>query len=232
MSEHPTRESARAINDTIRYTVWAVYARVDELSDSTEALAELESWMDSLAAKDIDVRGMYDVSGMRPDADLMLWLHGPKAEDLQQALRDFRRIAAGEATELAWSIMALHRPAEFNKGHVPAFMMGKPAGEWLCVYPFNRSYEWYLLPEEERRRMLVEHGMKGRDYEQVLSNTVSTFALNDYEWVLALEAPQLHDLVDLFRTMRYPAARRHVRAETPFYTGRRVDAAGAIEVLA
>ena len=231
MSEHPTRESARVINDTIRYTVWAVYTRVDELSDSTEALAELESWMDSLAAKEIDVRGIYDVSGMRPDADLMLWLHGPKAEDLQQALRDFRRTAAGEATELAWSIMALHRPAEFNKGHVPAFMMGKPAGEWLCVYPFNRSYEWYLLPDEERRAMLVEHGMMGRDYGGILSNTVAAFALGDYEWILALKSDELHEIVDMMRHLRGSQARRHVREEIPFYTGRRIDAAGVVDLL-
>ena len=127
---------------------------------------------------------------------------------------------------------ALHRPAEFNKGHVPAYMAGKDPKGWLCIYPFNRSYEWYLLPEEERRDMLIEHGMKGRSYPGILSNTVSTFALNDFEWVLALESDELTDLVDLMRDMRYTNARRHVREEIPFYTGRRVDAPGAAEVLA
>ena len=80
--------------------------------------------------------------------------------------------------------------------------------------------------------MLIEHGMKGRSYPGILSNTVSTFALNDFEWVLALESDELTDLVDLMRDMRYTNARRHVREEIPFYTGRRVDAAGAAEVLA
>lgn len=31
--------------------------------------------------------------------------------------------------------------------------------------------------------------MKAIDFPQVLANTVATFGLNDYEWVLALEAP-------------------------------------------
>lgn len=79
--------------------------------------------------------------------------------------------------------------------------------------------------------MLTEHGMKGRDFENVLSNTVASFALGDYEWILALESPVLHDLVDMMRTMRYTEARRHVREEIPFYTGRRIDAAGAVDVL-
>ena len=92
---------------------------------------------------------------------------------------------------------------------------------YLCVYPFVRSYEWYLLPEEERRAMLTEHGMMARPYPDVRANTVSSFALGDYEWMLAFEADELHRIVDLMRALRAAAARRHTREEVPFYTGRR-----------
>ena len=53
----------------------------------------------------------------------------------------------------------MHRPAEFNKSHVPSFIAGEDPGDYICVYPFVRSYEWYLLPDEERRKMLADHGM-------------------------------------------------------------------------
>lgn len=79
--------------------------------------------------------------------------------------------------------------------------------------------------------MLREHGMAGREFPQVQANTVAAFALNDYEWMLALEADELHDLVDMMRDLRATKARLHVREEIPFYTGRLVDAAGAVEVL-
>ena len=48
----------------------------------------------------------------------------------------------------------------------------------MCVYPFVRSYDWYLLPDDERRQMLADHGRKGSEYHQVLSNTVASFALD------------------------------------------------------
>ena len=127
--------------------------------------------------------------------------------------------------------VGMHRPAEFNKGHVPAFMAGAPAQDWAVVYPFVRSHEWYLLPDADRRALLVEHGRMGREYERVLSNTVAAFALGDYEWILALEGPELHEIVDLMRHLRGSGARRHVRLETPFYPGRLVTAAEALDVL-
>ena len=110
-------------------------------------------------------------------------------------------------------------------GHVPAFLAGEPAGRWLCVYPFVRSYEWYLLPESERRELLAEHGQRGREYADVRANTVASFALGDYEWLLAFEAEELHRIVDLMRHLRGSGARRHVREEIPFYTGQRISPA-------
>ena len=69
--------------------------------------------------------------------------------------------------------------------------------------------------------MLTEHGMLARPYPDVRANTVSSFALGDYEWMLAFEADVLHRIVDLMRALRAAAARRHTREEVPFYTGRR-----------
>ena len=92
----------------------------------------------------------------------------------------------------------------------------------MCVYPFVRSLDWYLLPDEERRKMLADHGMAARGYQDVRANTVPAFALGDYEWILAFEGPELHRIVDLMWKLRYTEARRHVREETPFFTGPRV----------
>ena len=69
--------------------------------------------------------------------------------------------------------------------------------------------------------MLAEHGQMARGYPDVRANTVASFALGDYEWILAFEADDLHRIVDLMRHLRASDARRHVREEVPFYTGSR-----------
>jgi chlorite dismutase len=55
----------------------------------------------------------------------------------------------------------------------------------------------------------------------VRANTVASFALGDYEWILAFEADDLSRIVDLMRHLRGSETRRHVREEVPFYTGAR-----------
>ena len=221
---------AREINDTIRYTMWSVFRRTGTPEEPTGASAvdALQAVEKATEGNDLVVRGWYDVAGLRADADLMVWWHAPSADTLQDAYHALRRSELGRHLEPVWSQLALHRPAEFNKGHIPAFMADEEPGGYLCVYPFVRSYEWYLLPEQEWRTMLAEHGMLARPYPDVRANTVSSFALGDYEWMLAFEAPELHRIVDLMRALRAAEARRHTREEVPFYTGRRRELADIV----
>jgi chlorite dismutase len=238
MTEQETRranagKAAKQLNDTIRYTMWSVF-RAERLLDEEhrDALAaEVGELFGELAAKDIVVRGCYDVAGLRADADLLVWMHAESSDDLQEAYQRFRRTRLGRHLAPVWSQLALHRPAEFNKSHIPAFLAEEQPRRYVCVYPFVRSYEWYLLPDEERRRLLAEHGRMARDYPDVRANTVSSFALGDYEWILAFEADELHRIVDLMRHLRGSETRRHVRAEVPFYTGRRLEMAELVAAL-
>ena len=216
-------KKARELNDTIRYTMWSVFRLRDVLGDADRdaEATDVEALFEVLAEQDVVVRGLYDLSGLRADADVLVWWHAEEVEKLQDAYQRLRRTTFGRRLDPVWSQVALHRPAEFNKSHIPAFLAGEEAHDYVCVYPFVRSYEWYLLEDGERRRMLAEHGQMARDYPDVRANTVASFALGDYEWILAFEADELHRIVDLMRHLRASDARRHVREEVPFYTGRR-----------
>jgi peroxiredoxin len=234
MSDAPSAgKRAKELNETISYTVWSVFkVRASLPLDGRDATAaELADLVEQLAEKGIVTRGLYDVAGFRADADLMIWWVAPTSDDLQEAWSRFRQTALGRACEPVWSAMALHRPAEFNKSHVPAYLNGEDPKRYVSVYPFNRSYEWYLLPDEERRSMLSEHGIMAREYTDVRANTVAAFALGDYEWMLAFEADELHRIVDLMRHLRGATARLHTRMEIPFYTGARKSPAELVAAL-
>ncbi|WOF23389.1 chlorite dismutase family protein [Microbacterium betulae] len=213
------------------YSLWAVWRRDPHRPVNEADATELEDIVGLLEGEGVTVRGFYDVSGLRADADLMVWVHGSVAEDLQRAVRRLRRTDLLKDLLPTWNAMAVHRDAEFNKRHVPGYLRGIPAKGWLTVYPFVRSHEWYLLPDEERRAMLADHGRKGAAFTGVVANTMASFALGDYEWMLPMESDELTELVDMMRELRYTDARRHVREEVPFFTGRRIPASAVPEVL-
>ncbi|MDQ1531902.1 MAG: hypothetical protein QOE37_2007 [Microbacteriaceae bacterium] len=214
------------------YTLWAVFRRSTSgaVAGDVDA-AHLGTTLDALGESGVTVRGVYDVSGMRADADVLFWLTGSDPAALQSALRRIRRTALIAPLLPRWSAMGVHREAEFNRSHVPGFLRGEPARGWLAVYPFVRSLDWYVLPEEDRSRMLAEHGRRGAAYRSVIANTVAAFALGDYEWILPMESDELTDLVDMMRDLRGVEARLHVREEVPFFTGRRIELREIAEVL-
>lgn len=151
----------------VLYASFAVADRGRGLpSERADAAAEAEQ-----ALADVTLRGVYSLTGFRAEADLMLWLVGPSADLLQRALVAFRRSTLGRALDPWWSAMGVHRDAEFSPEHRPAFLTDKPPARYVCVYPYVRSLEWYLLPAEERRQLLAEHGRMGRDCPGVLANT-------------------------------------------------------------
>lgn len=208
-------------------------ANPDDLDghDVPRFVDELDDIIALVEAEGVTLRGIYDVSGLRADADVMIWTHADDAQTLQWANRELRRSRLLKSLLPTWNAMGVHRDAEFNKRHVPGFLRGVEPKAWLTVYPFVRSYEWYLLPEAERSQMLADHGRKGAAFRGAIANTVSAFALGDYEWLLPIESDELTELVDLMRELRSTEARRHVREEVPFYTGRRITTAELVEVL-
>ena len=219
------------LNETIRYTLWSVFRASEPFhSIRQDLVSDTESFFEKHCSDGgVTVRGTYDLSGMRADADVMVWWHAESSDQLQKAYSELRRTAFGRHLTPVWSNMAVHRPAEFNRSHIPAFLADEEPRDYLCVYPFVRSYEWYLLEDRERQAMLAEHGQMAREFPGVRANTVASFALGDYEWILAFECDELHRIVDLMRHLRGSRARLHVRDEVPFYTGRRRDVAALVD---
>lgn len=226
MSDHNPTDQATA------YLMYSVFRAAQPLPAREERDALARGTLSSLDQVDgLTIRGWYDVSGFRADADLMVWWWGPRVEALQEAYHTLLGGELGAHLTPVWSQVGSHRPAEFNPNHVPSFLTGTAPGGYLCVYPFVRSYEWYLLPDNERAKMLRDHGLAARDFTDVQPNTVASFGLGDYEWLLGFEAEDANRILDLMRALRATEARRHVREEVPFFTGPRAPLADIIQRL-
>ena len=213
------------VNNKQHYALYSVFALGESLpADDGERGRIIAESLDYVKCAGAQIRGFYDVSGFRAEADLMVWWLDDDPEVLQDAYHRLRASALGKFLDPVWSCMGLHTPAEFNKRHIPACFGGVAPRDWAMVYPFVRSYDWYLKAPEERARIMAEHGRNGfAQYPDVKGSTLSAFGFSDYEWVLAFEADSLDRLEGVMHAQRYTEARLYVREDTPFFTGPRVS---------
>ena len=171
------------------------------------------------ATAGVTLRGAYSLAGLHAGADLMLWCVSTSAGALNDLAVELRRTGLGQHLDARDVLLGLAGPSEYNPDHLPAFLRGEPPRRYLSAYPFVKTPGWYLLPEEERRAMMAEHGKAGR-HHAVAGNTVRAFGLGDSEFVVALEADHLKDLVDCMDALRRLRVREYTQRDAPIYLGR------------
>jgi chlorite dismutase len=212
------------MTEELIYASYPVYRAIPGiLGDERDVIVkEVQTLLDRFADR-VSVRGIYSTAGFRADADMMMWLVSDSPDALQELSVALRKTALGRALEPRDQFLGVVRPAEFSPDHRPAFVKGDAPQRFLCVYPFVRTPEWYLLDPAERGRLLREHGELGREFPDIGANTTSAFGLGDWEWILAFEAATPDRFVDLIRHLRSTEARLYTKVEIPFYTGIRKD---------
>jgi len=181
-------------------------------------------------AQGVTIRGAYTLAGLNADADLMLWCLSNSAEAISELAIQLRRTGLGQHLESREVFMGLAGPSEYNPDHLPAFLKGDPPRRYVSVYPFVKTPAWYLLPAAERGAMMAEHGRAGREHA-VAANTVRSFGLGDSEFIVALEADHLKDLVDCMDALRRLRVREYTLRDSPIYLGRLVSVEAALTQL-
>ena len=200
---------------------------------AAERDAAVGQWESECSRKrpDVEVR-LYLSIGLRHDTDFFLWAAAKDLAPFQALSADLLRAGMGHSLRLSYTFVAMTRPSQYNPMHLPAFELGEKPRKYLFLYPFVKSREWYLLPFEERRRMMKEHMEIGELYPMVRLNTTYSFGLGDQDFVLAFETDHPAAFEDLVQRLRESQASRYTVRDTPFILGSRcADPAALIQGL-
>jgi peroxiredoxin len=114
------------------------------------------------ASATVTARGAYSLTGLRSDADLMLWVHGTDFGAIQDLAVALRRTGLGSYLTEAYAYTGMVPQSRYAPEHRPAFTKGAAPREYLSMYPFVKTHEWYQLPFERRRALMAEHGRMGQ----------------------------------------------------------------------
>ena len=183
------------------------------------AREELGEILGCTESRGVTLRGSYSTVGLRHDADLILWTVTEDLDAMQQLAVDINRSELGKYLECRYTYLGIAVGSRYTADHAPAFISGTPPMRYLSVYPFIKSHEWYQLPFEERRTAMREHGVMGREYPDILTNTTSSFGIADHEFVVALEANDIENMVKMVEYLRGAASRPYTTVDTPIFLG-------------
>lgn len=215
----------------------------------------------------VALRGTYSLVGLRGDADLMLWVHGPDLDAIQRLAVNLNHTGLGRLLRSAYTYVGVVAQARYDPEHRPAFLRGQAPLSFISMYPFVKTSEWYLLPYERRRAMMADHGRLGRRYTVprsatpedthvesggggahhahaatavaaqpqtgggILTNTVDSFGLGDYEFVVAFESNDVSELCRMIEELRTVEVRNYTKVDIPVFLGRRREPAEALADL-
>jgi chlorite dismutase len=89
---------------------------------------------------------------------------------------------------------------------------------YLIVYPMWKKREWYGLSDDERMRIMREHIAVARQYAGISTNTAYSFGLDDQEFVVAFDANDPMEFLDLVQDLRATESSAYTASETPIFT--------------
>src|SRR3954451_13854931 len=87
----PESMKARELNEQLLYTMDSVFKAVTPLPDDErpDLAEEMQPFLDAAAEKGVYTRGTYDVSGLKADADILIWWTCPDVDVLQDTYSRF-----------------------------------------------------------------------------------------------------------------------------------------------
>jgi chlorite dismutase len=169
----------------------------------------------------------YSTVGLKAGVDFMLWRIGYDIDPFQTMVAEMNKSILGRFIEVPQSFLAMTKHSQYVDEHVHEGQEGRrlrivPGKRpFLFVYPFVKTRDWYLLPMNERQRIMTEHIAIGHKYPRVKINTTYSFGLDDQDFVVAFEADAPEEFLDLVQELRETESSKYTVRDTPMYTCRR-----------
>ena len=162
----------------------------------------------------------YSTLGLKKDADFLLWSISPDLDAIQALTEGLRKTALAPYLEQSHNFLSVTRDSMYLKGHTEEVKVTVEPGQatYLFVYPFVKTREWYLLPMEERQKMMNEHIRIGHQFPAIRINTAYSFGLDDQDFMVSFEGENPKEFVTLVMRLRESKGSLYTVRDTPIFT--------------
>jgi chlorite dismutase len=178
----------------------------------------------------------YSTIGLRTNVDFMIWRIGYEIDPLQEMTARLNSTDMAKYIEPTQSFLSMTKRSMYidmdNPEHVEDRLHIVPGkSDYLFVYPFVKTREWYSRTADQRQEMMDEHIRIGTKYRSVKLHTTYSFGLDDQEFVVAFETDHPADFLDLVQELRETKASSYTLRDTPMFTCRQRNLADCLAAL-
>jgi chlorite dismutase len=182
------------------------------------------AWLGALR-EHADAVHVYQSFGPLAGTDLLLWCacNGGDAGRPHRFFSAFARAAAPARRYLTVqsTLWGFTRPSQYTKTRsaqeIDPFNGSRTP--YLIMYPFVKTPQWYLEEREERQGMMQEHIKVGKQYKDITQLLLYSVGLQDQEFVVVYETPDLVRFLNLVTELRSTRARLYTERDTPLHSG-------------
>jgi chlorite dismutase len=231
---HPIGHTGRVTEQRnyVKYTflkvdpAWRRRSSEERAADKREFAAACSAFADEHYLR------AYSLVGTRGDSDLMIRSISRTLEPIHELHVLLNQSGLMRHATIPHSYLAMTKESPYSDE--PDKPLGPREGsdsKYLIVYPMWKTREWYRLPSEERMRIMREHIDVARRFTGIETNTAYSFGLDDQEFVVAFDADDPAEFLDLVHELRATESSTFTASETPIFTCIRLSVERALDAL-
>jgi len=175
---------------------------------------------------------VYNILGQK--ADIMFMVLRPTMDELIQIETEINKTTLSQYMIPTYSYVSVVELSNYLAGedgdpyqnpHVRSRLYpALPETNYICFYPMDKKREgednWYMLPSSDRKKLMYDHGMIGRQYagkvKQIITGSVG---FDDYEWGVTLFAEDVLQFKKLIYEMRFDEVSARYGVFGSFFVG-------------
>lgn len=196
----------------------------------------LERW-DDIEGREEGSHMLYSVVGQK--ADIMLMILRPSIKELNRVEAELAKTHFMDFTETANSYLSVVEKSSFSgfpdQPYEDPEILKKlhpkvPEMNHICFYPMGKKrgeqQNWFMLPVEERKRMMFEHIDTCKKYNETVKRVITgSSGFDDYEWGISLFTDDAMNFKKIIYETRFDEVSAVYGLFGPFYVGNRMKKA-------
>ena len=160
----------------------------------------------------------YSLVGTRGDTDLMIRCSAPSLDPIHELHAVLNQSGLMRFADISHSFLAMTKESVYSDEEQPLRPREGSDRKFLIVYPMWKRRDWYLLPGDERMRIMRSHIETGRRHPSIEINTAYSFGIDDQEFVVSFNADDPGEFLDLVQELRGTESSAYTESETPIFT--------------